>query len=120
MNNFKEIEGGVLKEVSTTKATYVGIDSKKGPMEINGFSFEFDIGIFVIENPFTIVNPQKEKAEISNLIGLKVVSAYCTKSVIGLNFEKGYSLSVSMKDEDYTGPEAASFAPHKGNIIVFN
>jgi hypothetical protein len=31
-----------------------------------------------------------------------------------------HHISVSMKDKDYVGPEAASYSPKQGNIIVFN
>ena len=120
MNSFKEIEGGILKNVTRSKATYVGMDHNDPPLEIMGASLEFDIGIFVIENPFEIVDSNNFVVTSKELIGLKIVSAFLTKTEIKLIFEKGFSLSVSLKDEDFIGPEAASYSPHKGDVIVFN
>jgi hypothetical protein len=120
MEPFEEIEGAVLVGVSTSEATYVDVGDRNEPLNIKGHSLVFDLGQLVIENPFTVVGPEKENQSLDSLIGLKVMSAYSNEEEIRIIFESGAYVSVSMKDKDFIGPEAASYSPKRGNIIVFN
>ncbi|HFD32190.1 MAG TPA: hypothetical protein ENJ28_05720 [Gammaproteobacteria bacterium] len=120
MEHFDEIEGAVLEDISTSEATYVDAGDKNEPLKIKGYSLAFDLGQFVIENPFAVVSPENENTELNQLVGLKVIKAYSNEEEIRIIFESGTYISVSMKDKDFVGPEAASYSPKRGNIIVFN
>lgn len=100
--------------------THVDADDNSKIPGVQGCSLDFDLGQLVIENPFSVVNKHHEKIDLSQLVGLKVISAYSTENEIRITFESDVYISVSMKDEDYTGPEAACYSPKHGNIIVFN
>jgi hypothetical protein len=80
----------------------------------------FDRGVLVIENPFMIINSKNEEMEIDKLIGDSVQTAYLSESEIRIIFESDAVLVISMRDEDFVGPEAASWNPNDGPIIVFN
>lgn len=120
MEPFDEIEGAVLEEISTSEASYVDVGDKTKPLKVKGCSLVFDLGQLVIENPFAVVGPENEKQELSNLVGLKVTTAFSNEEEIRITFDSGFYISVSMKDKDFVGPEAASYSPNRGNIIVFN
>lgn len=120
MEQFQEIEGAVLGGISTSEATYVDIGFKTEPLKIKGWSLTFDFGQFVIEKPFAVVCSENEKEDRIQLVGLRVTSAYSNENKIRIIFESGAYISVSMKDKDFVEPEAASFSPNRGNIIVFN
>lgn len=120
MESFEEIEGATLESIETSEATYVDVGDKQEPLIIRGCSLVFDLGCFVIENPFLVFSSENVKLEINDLVGSKVKSAYSSSEEIRLNFESGAYITVSLKDEDFVGPEAASYSPNKGNIIVFN
>lgn len=120
MEPFKEIEGAFLREISSSEATYVDVGNKNEPLNIQGCSLVFDLGQLVIENPFVVSGPDNKELKLNQLIGLKVASAYSNVEEIRIMFETGAFISVSMKDDDFVGPEAASYSPNQGNIIVFN
>lgn len=120
MESFDEIEGAVLETISMSEATYVDAGGKTEPLLIQGCSLNFNLGWLVIENPYSVIGPNNEKMELDKLVGQKVTSAYSTEEEIRLNFNSGAYISVSMKDEDFVGPEAASYSPKRGEIIVFN
>jgi len=116
MYKFPEILGATLEGISTNKATYVGMSDDSKVLEVVGTSLVFDSGAFVIENPYKAVGVEN----LIDLVGNKVVGAYSNSDEIKLVFENGASISVSMKEADFVGPEAASFLPNRGNVIVFN
>jgi hypothetical protein len=120
MKQFQEIEGAVLEGISTSEANYVDIGYNTEPLKITGWSLTFDLGQFVIENPFAVVCSENEKEDLNQLVGLRVTSAYSNENEIRIIFESGVYISVSMKDKDFVGPKAASYSPNRGNIIVFN
>lgn len=120
MEPFEEIEGAVLEVVSTSEATYVDVGDRTDPLIIQGCSLTFDLGQLVIENPFTVAGSENEKQNLNSLVGLRVKSAYSNEEEIRITFESGIYIKVSMKDEDFIGPEAASYSPNQGSIIVFN
>lgn len=115
MFKFTEIIGSVLESISENDASYVDV-SDSGILKVKGKSLAFDSGWFVIENPYQLVGVE----DFRELIGSKVLEAYSNDIEIRLEFERDIILSVSLKDEDFVGPEAASYAPKRGNIIVFD
>jgi hypothetical protein len=120
MEPFEEIEGAVLERISASEATYVGVGDKNESLKIHGCLLIFDLGLFVIENPFAVIDPENENTELNELVGQKVTSAYSNEEEIRIIFESGAYISVSMKDKDFVGPEAASYSPNRGDIIIFN
>ncbi len=120
MEPFEEIEEAVLEGISTSEATYVDVGDRAEPLKIQGCSLTFDLGQLVIENPFAVVGAENEKQDLNSLVGLRVTSAYSNEEEIRITFESSAYISVSMKDKDFIGPEAASYSPNRGNIIVFN
>lgn len=120
MYKFEEIVGAKLMKVSVSSATYVGMDDISEPNEIEGCCIEFDLGNFTIENPYQVESPSGQKIGVSDLAGDTVVEAYSTEAEIKVIFSSGSSISVSLLPEHFVGPEAASFEPKEGNIVVFN
>ncbi len=120
MYEFEEIIGSKLVKVSISSATYVGMDDQSEPNEIEGCCIEFDVGNFIIENPYQVKSPSGSEIKASDLAGEKVVEAYSTEVEIKVVFSSGSSITVSLLPEHFIGPEAASFEPKEGNIIVFN
>ena len=120
MESFEEIEGAVLENISASEATYVGAGDKAESLKVQGCSLAFDLGWLVIENPYSVVGYENQITELKELVGLKVKSAYSNEEEIRVIFESGAYISISMKDEDFFGPEAASYSPKRGEIIVFN
>lgn len=116
MNNFTEIEGAILESISESGATYISANGKEESLKVKVHSLAFDKGWFEIENPYSIVGGEN----LNDFIGLKVVEAFSNEDSIYLKFNNDSVVIVSLKDEDFNGPEAASYNPKKGDIIVFN
>jgi len=51
-------------------------------------------------------------------IGVQVADAWATDAAVFLRFDSGAIISVSIRDEDHTGPEALQFTGEDGNIWV--
>jgi len=120
MYKFEEIVGSKLMKVSVSSATYVGMDNNSEPNKIEGCCIEFDLGNFIIENPYQVKSPSGEEIRVSDLTGDSVVEAYSTETEIKVIFSSGSTITVSLLPEHFVGPEAASFEPKEGNIVVFN
>ena len=96
------------------------MDLGSKPLEIEGVSLTFDRGTLVIENPFVITDSKGDSIAVENLKGDIVQNAFSTDVEITIEFKSHAVLSISMNDDDFTGPEAASWNPNEGPIIVFN
>lgn len=116
MYKFTEIIGAVLESITERDAAYVNADDSGQVLSIKGQSLAFDKGWFVIENPHTVVGAPSLNA----LIGSMIIDAFSNDDEIHLKFDNGATVSVSLKEGDFIGPEAASYAPKQGEIIVFN
>jgi len=120
MTPFNEIVGAELEGVSSSEATYVDAGGRRESMKVQGCALHFSLGELVIENPFKLVSKDAEPVQLKQLVGQKVVSAYSTEEELRIVFDTGAYVSVSMKESDFVGPEAASYSPKVGSIIVFN
>jgi hypothetical protein len=120
MKKFDEIIGAALKDVTKSISTYVAAESDSEFLKIEGISLIFDRGVLLIENPFMIINSENENIKINELVGDSVRTAYLLESEIQILFESDAVLTISLRDEDFVGPEAASWTPNDGAIIVFN
>jgi len=116
MIKFQQIIGARLESVSKSIATYVDSSENGELLKVNVCSLNFDTGCFSIENPYTICGA----SYLTDLQGHKIQDAYSNDKEILLKFENNFSISVSLKDEDFVGPEAASYSPNQGEIVVFN
>ena len=116
MIKFQQIIGAKLESVSETIATYVDAGEKNETLKVNVFSLNFNIGCFSIENPYTLYGV----SSLIDLQGCKIQDAFSNSKEILIKFENNASISVSLKDEDFVGPEAASYSPNQGEIVVFN
>jgi hypothetical protein len=116
MYKFEEIIGAELEVITESEAAYIDADKSGEAIDIKGISLVFDRGSFVVENPHTIFGV----ANLNEIIGSKVIDAFSSEDEIRLEFSNGAAISVSLKDEDFVWPEAASYSPKQGEIIVFN
>ncbi len=116
MYKFEEIIGAELEAITESEAAYVDADEHGEVLNIKGISLVFDRGWFVVENPHTIFGV----TNLKEIIGFKVVDACSNDEEVRLQFSNGSAISVSLKDEDFIGPEAANYSPKLGEIIVFN
>ena len=51
-------------------------------------------------------------------IGATVTDAWANEAEVSIGFDSGTVISVSMNDDDYTGPEAVQFASEDGSLWV--
>lgn len=51
-------------------------------------------------------------------IGSTVVDAWANEAEVSVGFESGAVISVSLRDEDYNGPEALQFTGEDGTVWV--
>lgn len=79
----------------------------------------FDTGHLTICNPYTLRCDSNVPVEFQNLMGNRVTDAYCDGDELTVVFEGRLYLSVSLREEDFIGPEAAVYTPLSGPAIVF-
>lgn len=77
----------------------------------------FDTGVLHVENPFSIACDSGEHVTLRSLIGCYVSATFSTDTEFYLVFEGRISLRVSMREEDFIGPGAASFRDNSGKVI---
>lgn len=81
-------------------------------------SLVFDNGILDIRNPFLIRCDSGENVDFSAIIGCSVTHSYATETEYLVVFEGRITLSVSLRDEDFIGPDAASFRANTGEVAT--
>ena len=54
------------------------------------------------------------KDSLCSLIGVPITEVHIVKEELRLDFEKDVTLAVSLRDEDYSGPEALQFVSDSG------
>jgi hypothetical protein len=101
--------------------TYHGL-SNEPTLQSTTLSLRFSSSRFVIENPYRIIDTKNKVDEtIDTLIGMTVTDFLFTKGVaIKIIFDSNKQIIISLKEEDYSSPEAASYNPDKGDTVVFN
>ncbi len=118
-NLLKSLVGQKLINTEITEYSYVGANSilhQKGEC----ISLQFSESYMQIENPWEIFRAG-DSVEISALFGLNVHSIkHIEGQSFQILFENDLVFSISLKDKDYTTPEAFSYYPNKGEIIVCN
>ncbi|WP_461535313.1 hypothetical protein [Spongorhabdus nitratireducens] len=116
MNKLSALMGAKLESICESTATYEDTDNNTTPLKIKGLSLAFDKGSLVIENPYQLAGAP----DLDSLIGSRIIDAIAGDIELSLAFDNSAKVSVSLRDEDFSGPEAASFTPLQGDIIVFN
>lgn len=79
----------------------------------------FDKGRLRIENPYTLRCDFGEPVTPLALIGCAVTAAYSTDSDLVLVLDGRISLSISRREEDFSGPQAAVFTSATGEVVAF-
>ena len=126
-NLLQEIIGAKIESIASAENTYVGI-KPESLLNTVSTSLIFDRGRLEIENPFTVlisgrcVDSRNESITdtLMTFVGCKVVEASISSEEIGLDFEGDKSIRISLREEDWNGPEAGHYAPKDGAIIVFD
>ena len=80
-------------------------------------SLTFDRGVLDVENPFRISCDSGERLGLDALIGCSVSDAFSTQTEFFVVFEGRISLRVSLRDEDFIGPEAACYRANGGESV---
>lgn len=107
-----------LVAVTTERSTYVGVNSDGSMLETSPTVLVFSGSRLSIENPYEIQSTRG--ATLQELVGLKVAEAFSTEEELVVFFEGDSRLAISLRDRDFTSPEAAVFEPARGPIVVFN
>jgi hypothetical protein len=105
-----------LLEVTSERSTYV--PAKGQVMASTPTVLVFSKSRLSIANPFALHS--LERKSLVDLVGASVAEAYATDDEICIAFANGDRIAVSLRDEDFAGPEAAVYAPSRGPIVVFN
>jgi hypothetical protein len=128
MSDFsREIIGAKLESIDSSEHNYIGVNTK-GLLKTTSVSFVFDRGRLEIENPLTLLKGghclPPESVTVSEslkcLVGSTVVHAYISREEIALDFEGDMSVRISLRDDDWRGPQAGHYAPNDGPVIVFD
>jgi hypothetical protein len=125
---FSEVIGGRLMSIGHQSSTYVGLGFQGGTLQVHPLTLSFDRGVLTIENPFKVesrnaiylsTGPEIELV-LANLEGCVVTDAEFQPEFIVVRFGDVATISISLRDEDFTTPEAGNYAPNDGPIIVFD
>jgi len=76
-----------------------------------------DESILNIYNRFTINDKKNQK--ISTVLDLIVIQIIETEDIVTLNFSSNRKIAISLKDEDYSGPEALELIDPNGQIAIW-
>jgi len=120
MSAFESIIGAELMSVNGSSSTYIGVDNDRGRLNVTTTRLVFDIGYLVIENPYVAFDENGVAHSINLLIGEAVIAEEVTETDLILIFTSRTRLSISIRDDDYQSPEAASWTPTNGTIVVLN
>jgi hypothetical protein len=88
--------------------------------EMDEACLQFDTGSLSIHNPCALRCDNGLAVEFKGIIGNRVTDAYTSPDELIIVFEGRIYLSVSLREEDFIGSEAAVYRPASGPIVVFN
>ena len=80
-------------------------------------SLVFDTGVLKIWNPFVLVCDSGEYVNFNSMIGCCVSDTFSTDCEFIAVFEGRITLRVSLREEDFIGPEAASWRANTGEAV---
>lgn len=81
---------------------------------------QFDCGSLLLLNPFTLKCDSGGLLEPATLIGCRVSGCDWDESELQVVFEGRLYLTVSLREQDFLGPEAAVFTPLAGAPVIFD
>jgi hypothetical protein len=97
-------------------AVLAGVSSPAG----GGVQLQFDRGTLLLLNPFTLKCDSGGLLQPATLIGCRVSSCDWGDCELELVFEGRLYLTVSLREQDFLGPEAAVFQPLTGAPVIFD
>ncbi len=119
METSTSMNGAILRKVEFSPAFKDGASRFAGSIPA-GTTFVFDIGSLTAKNPSTLKCDSGEAVAPSSIIGCMVTVSYTADTDLVFVFDGRISLSVSLREEDYIGPEAAVFRSATGEVVVFD
>lgn len=127
-SKFIELIGAKLTDIGRESSTYVGLSEQNPIITVDSVRLIFDLGALVIENPFTVDtgaslhNSSEDGCEtiLQMFVGASVADAEFRRQSIDIRFDNGYQVSISLRDEDFSTPEAGNYQPNNGPVIVFD
>jgi hypothetical protein len=103
---FDALDGAVLAGVSAPAS--------------GGVLLQFDRGSLLLLNPFTLKCDSGGTLQPATLIGCRVSACDWGETELELVFEGRLYLTVSLREQDFLGPEAAVFRPLTGDPVYFD
>lgn len=71
------------------------------------FTFEDGAAILSVYNPCEVRGPEPESGQtVTSVVGRRLLAAKTPPGLIELHFDEGWKVTVDIRDEVYTGPEA--------------
>ena len=121
-NEVVGLAGQIILRIGSQQSSYVGLHEAPEPLEVIATVLVMSDSLLTIENPYSIESRDSPglELEISELPGRVVESAFWTTEDLVLEIAGGLRLCVSLREEDFRTPEAASYSPNQGSIVVFD
>jgi len=110
------LHGARLLEVTERSPAHQSTESAYAPQDTRP-RLVFDTGVLDIENPFQLSCDSAGRVNWAAIIGCCVSDAIATDTDWFLVFEARISLRISLREEDFIGPAAASFRADRGETI---
>ena len=112
--------GQQLEKLGTELVTYVPI-TEKSINRVEVISLRFTSSSAQIENPIRIISENGEAIALESLLGKIVANVNISVGVdLTITFKNSAQIIISLLDQDYHTPEAMSYYPDRGNIVVIN
>lgn len=113
---YSNLHGARLLEVDERSPVYKVTDRPSAQRDTCP-SLVFDTGVLKIWNPFVLACDSGEYVDFNAMIGSCVSDAFCTERELFVVFEGRITLRVSLREEDFIGPEAASWRANTGEAV---
>lgn len=107
------LEGARLLDVTERSPRADGL-----PLRDSRPSLVFDKGVLTVENPFMLSCDSGEAVDWRSMIGCCVTDTFSTQTDFYVVFDGRLSLRVSLKEQDFIGPYAASFRALAGDVVI--
>jgi|FLOH01.1.fsa_nt_gi hypothetical protein len=102
------LKGACLQQASPADKILQATE-RAGYLDIAGLNLQFDRGHLAVFNPLRLLCDSGVALSLQALIGCRVTSVSLSEDDLELLFDDRLLLRISLRDEDYTGPEAAVF-----------
>ena len=102
------LKGACLQQVGPAEVIAQASDTA-GYLDVNGLNLQFDRGRLLVFNPLRLLCDSGVALSLNALVGCCISAVCITEDDLELQFDGRLLLRISLRDEDYTGPEAAVF-----------